>query len=152
VLGKIVLFAPGGIAIAMFPKTSELFEVKGKHLDLLFKALLLTLFISGGAVLAYYLYPSFVVNIIFGDKYLFTTPYIARYGLAMAFFALTGLLMNYSLSINRMNIAYFLALTAFLEIVLIAMFHSSIGEVVDVMLACGALSLVSIGIYLRGSR
>jgi O-antigen/teichoic acid export membrane protein len=144
VIGKLAFFIPGGIAIAMFPKTSHLFEVGGVHRLVLRKAILLTLLLAGVVVIIYWLFPQFVVNILFMGKYPDAIPYLFKYGLAMAFFAVSSLLMFYFLSLNRTRVAYLLIGAVLLQLCLIILFHSSIGQIVNVMLICGASCLVLI--------
>jgi len=144
VIGKLAFFIPGGIAVAMFPKTSHLFEVGGVHRLVLRKAILLTLLLAGVVVIIYWLFPQFVVNILFMGKYPDAIPYLFKYGLAMAFFAVSSLLMFYFLSLNRTRVAYLLIGAALLQLCLIILFHSSIGQIVNVMLICGASCLVLI--------
>ena len=142
VMGKVVFFVPGGIAIVMFPKTSQLFEVGGDHHSILRKAILLTLLLVSGVVIIYWLFPQFIVNILFLGKYPAAVPYLFKYGLAMAFFAVSSLLMLYFLSLNRTKVAYFLIGAMLLELCLIILFHSSIAQIVNIVLICGAVCLV----------
>jgi len=139
VLGRVVLYAPVGIAIAMFPKTSQLFEVKMSQRSVLLKATILTLIISGVIVLLYGLFPAGIIDLIFGDEYSSAIPSLFEYGLAMALFALSFLLMNYCLSINQTKIAYPLLGGLALECVLISLFHSDIGQIVNMVLISAIL-------------
>lgn len=143
-LGKIARFAPAGIALAMFPKTSELFEAGGRYGAVLLKAVLLTLLLGGGIVILYWLFPESIMSFLFSGKYLFAVAHLFKYGLAMFFFALSWLLMNYFLSVNEMKVAYPFLGVALLQIFLINFFHSNIGQIVNVMLISGVLSLVLI--------
>ncbi len=142
VVGKIALYVPGGIVIAMFPKTSELFEKGMGHRPTLLKAMLFTLFLAGGVVMLYWLFPGFIITFIFGSKYLVTIPYLYKYGLAMLFFAISFLSMNYFLSLNETRIGYPLVAVAVLEVVLIGFFHSDINQITNMMLICGIVSVV----------
>lgn len=149
-LGRIVLDAPLGIAVAMFPKTSDLFERGAKSHALLWKALLLTLVVSGVGVALYALFPAFILKILFGAKYPLAVPYLFLYGLAMLLFALSYVLVNYSLSLNRTRVAYALLAAAVVEAGLIAFFHDNISQIVMAMLFSGALCLSLVFLTLRG--
>ena len=145
VLGRIVLLAPMGVAVAMFPKTSDLFETGRAHRPLLLKAMSFTILLVGAVVIVYWLFPDFIVNLLFGGKYPFAIPYLFKYGLAMGLFAISFLLLNYFLSLNQTKVALPFLGAMILELVLIAFFHSSIAQLVDIMLissiACLALVL-----------
>jgi len=141
-LGKVALIAPGGIVVAMFPKTSELFESNSAHHPVLLKAILLTVLLAGGVVIIYWLFPQYITNFLFRGKYPLVTPYLLKYSGAMFFFAISFLLMNYSLSLNRVKVAYPLVVAMLVQLGLIIAFHSSIAEVVNIMLISGIISVV----------
>ncbi len=141
-LGRVALFAPMGIAVAMFPKTSELFERGGDHLSLLKKSALYVVLIGGAVVITYLLFPDFVRDFLLRGKYAFASPDLVKYGLAMLFFVLSFLLMSYFLSLNRSKkVALPLVGVAILQVVLIVLYHSSIAQLVNIMLVSGGLCL-----------
>ena len=142
VVGKAVFYPAMGMAIAMFPKTSELSEVGGRHGGLLVRALLYTLLLSGGVAIIYWLFPGPIISIVYGGKHSLAVDHLFRYGLAMLFLGLSFVSVNYLLSLSRLRVAYALFLVVLLQVILIGLFHSSIDEVVNVMLICGIASLV----------
>lgn len=144
VLGRIAFYAPVGIATAMFPKASDVFESGGIPRRILWKGVAYTIFVAGGVVLVYWLFSGSIVPLVFGDKYPITADHLVRYGLAMLFFSLSFLLLNYCLSSKEAKSVIPVLLTVVLEVVLIALFHSSIAQIVNIMLACGAVSCVSL--------
>ena len=149
-LGKVAFIAPGGIAIAMFPKTSELFEANSAHRPVLLKAILLTVLLAGGVVVIYWLFPQFITNFLFGGKYSLVSPYLFKYGGAMLLFAISFLLMNYFLSLNQTKVAYSLVVAMLAQLGLIIAFHSTIAEVVNIMLISGFLSVaLMLPLYLK---
>ena len=153
VLGRIAFYAPIGVAAAMFPKTSALFESGGDYRGLFLEAMLLTVFIAGSVVLVYGLFPQPVTQFLFGGKYPLVAPDLFTYGLAMALFALSFVFMNYFLSLNQTKVAYSLLGVMLLQLILIALFHSSIVQLVNIMLICSILSIVSLlPFYLKVKR
>lgn len=150
VLGRIALFAPMGVALAMFPKTSELFETGRGHRSVLLKAMILTVLLAGAVVIVYGLFPEFIVSFVFGGKYPLAIPYLFKYGLAMALFALSFLLMNYFLSLNQTKVCYSFLGAVLLQLGLIIFFHSNIAQIVNIMLICSALCLIfMLPLYLK---
>ncbi|ASJ16054.1 capsular biosynthesis protein [Thermococcus chitonophagus] len=101
VLGKIILFAPGAVGMVIFPKAAERFENGGDHFKILVRGLGIVLLISGGAVVAYALFPSFIIRLIYGAKYLSISGYLWLYGLGMMFLSMVNVLFNYLLSIRK---------------------------------------------------
>jgi len=148
-LGRAALFAPMGIALAMFPKVSGLHEMGKSHRPVLLMAVLLTLLISGTIVVIYWIAPQFVIGFLGRDefgvlKYALAVPHLSKYALAMILFAVSFIIMNYSLSINRIRIAYPFVAVAFLQVVLILYFHADIAQVVNVMLVSAGVCLIAV--------
>jgi O-antigen/teichoic acid export membrane protein len=142
VLGRICLYAPTGVALAMFPKTSESFESGGRHRSLFIKAAFLSIMVVAPICLIYALFPTQILHILFSDKYSLAAPYIFKYGLGMSFLALSYLAMTYSLSIGKTGVAYCMLGAMLLQLSLIACFHSSIAQLVNAMLISGIVSLL----------
>ena len=150
VMGKVPFFVPGAIAIVMFPKTSQLFEMGGAHSSVLRKAMLLTSLLAGGVVIIYGVFPQFIINVLFLGKYSTTSPYLFRYGLAMAFFAVSNLLIFYFLSLNRTMVAYPLLGAMLVQVILIVLFHNNIDQIVSIMLLSSVICLMlMLFFYLR---
>jgi len=142
VLGKICLYAPMGIAIAMLPKSAALYETGAMTNKILVKATVYTSILAGAIIIIYYIFPESILSFVFNDKYPEAEPYLYKYGLAMAFFAMAFLLMNYLLSMNRTRVAFAFFVTMILQIVLIVFFHSGISQVILVMLVSGMCAII----------
>jgi O-antigen/teichoic acid export membrane protein len=151
ILGRIILFASGGIAMVVFPKASDMYEAGGKHSHMLLKGLVLTFLISGGIVLAYLLFPEEIVMTLFGEGYAKAIPYLWKYGLVTFFFSLTWLLINYSLSINQHGTAIPLFIFLVAEVLLIS-YCSTISEVIYMMIIISFLTFISLLVYVVGGR
>jgi O-antigen/teichoic acid export membrane protein len=153
VLGRIALYAPMGVTVVMFPKTSELSELGITSRPILTKAMLLTLLLGGGVLIVYLLSPQFITNFLFGNKYPLSAPYLFEYGLAMLLFSICFLMVNLFLSLNRTNVAYFLLGAALVQILLIRFFHADISQIVNAVLISSALSVaLMVFLYLTGRR
>ena len=142
VLGKIILFAPGGIAVVLFPKASELKEKGLNHFNLFIKALILTIILTLPILLLFKFFPELIIKTIFGTKYLKAIPYLAKYSLAMFFFAISGLIMNYLLSLGITRVSYLLSITLIFEIVGITFFNQNISQIIDIVLITSILSII----------
>ena len=149
VLGKILIFIPTSIYIVMFPMIAERHAMGINTISILKKSLLFTAFLSGSVAVLYYLYPQFLI-IAFGESYALALPLLAPYGLAMFFFSLTAVVMHYHLAIKNMRYIAFFAGFTLLEILLLAIFHSSMQEMVEVLLAANFLLLITSLFYTWG--
>ena len=116
------------------------------------KALALTCVVGVAVVAVYALFPGFFRDVILGGKYQLPAHGLVKYGLAMFGFALSSLIMNYALSMNKTAVALPLVLAAALEIVLIAVNHSSVDQIVNVMLVSGFSCLVLVAAWFRLRR
>jgi O-antigen/teichoic acid export membrane protein len=149
VLGKIIFFAPSGIALTMFPKTSESFEKDKMHFPILLRALFYTILIGGFVTILYFLFPNLIVGIMFGGKYQTVAPYMFEYGVAMLLFSVLSLLLNYFLSIHKIKVAYLISLALVIEILLLSASHSSIIDVTNGMLISGIAAIILMVVYLK---
>ena len=146
-LGKIVFFVPGGIAMAMFPKTSERFESGVSHRPVMIKATLLTLFLAGSVVAVYALTGDYIINLLFNDKYPLVEPYLVRYSLAMLFLTLSNVFMSYFLSLNQTKVAWAVLASMMVQLILIAIFNSSIAQIVNAVLISAITCLVLTSLF-----
>jgi O-antigen/teichoic acid export membrane protein len=145
VLGKIIFFFPSAIYAVMFPMIAERHARGENTSSILRKSLVYTGLLSGSMSLLYLLFPRLVVK-LFGPGYAAALPLVAPYGLAMFFFSLTVIVMQYHLAIKNMRyIALFAGFTV-LEILLLVTFHSSTLEMVKILLGAN-LALLSASLY-----
>lgn len=147
ILGKIVVFACLAIVGVMFPMVAGRHKADQKHSHLLGYTLGLITIISGSIVLAYSVAPKFIINLLFGTKYLAVAPYLGLFGLAMLLLALSSALSNYYLAIDKTKCVVILAGAAILQIALLWVFHSSLAQIVNVMVGTMALLFVSLSVF-----
>ncbi len=146
VLGKIALFAPGAVGVVVFPKAAEKHESGERHFHLLLKGLALVTLISGVIVLAYALFPGIIIQLVYGKKYIAIAPYLWRYGLAMMFFSMIGLMINYSLSINKTDIAWPVSLALIAEGVALAA-SRTIPQIITTLVIIGFTTVVLLAVW-----
>ena len=133
-LGKVLFFATLSIGQVMFPKVSELYNKKEKHKHLLIKSLFISLVIIIPSIVIYYLFPELIVNILFGPKFLEIISYIGPFAVIMGLFSLVYIITFYRLSINKKRFLYILVLFNIIQITLIVLFHSSLMQVVNILI------------------
>ncbi len=146
IVAKIILFLPGAIAMVMFPKTSELHALNKESKPVLKKSLLYTTLLSGGVLLLYLAIPSVVVKSLFGSQYIPTIPLIGMFGLAMLFFSLTNILLFYQISVHQLRFLKILVPATIVEVALISLFHTSLIQVILILVAV-SLSLFLLNGY-----
>jgi O-antigen/teichoic acid export membrane protein len=149
--GKAALFFPEGIVVVMFPRVSELRARGLPTRRVLWLSLAAALVLVGAVVGFYALFPGFTADFFTAGKHgkeLAAIPsvlginFVVLFGAVMAIFALVKLLAFYHLALNRRLFITFLAAGAVAEVVGIALFHDTLGQILVVMLAVGASLLV----------
>ncbi len=106
IVGKAFLFFPSAIAMALFPKVSENFAMKEDSKNLFYKSLLLTASITLAGVLFCFLFPKFIIRLLFGNQFL-NIDYIVRvFGFAILPLVLFNVVINYSLAVHKYLFIY----------------------------------------------
>lgn len=149
--GKAVLFFPGGITLVMFPRVSAL-RAEGKPTKHILAWSLAACLAMEGAVVGFYaLFPAFTSS-FFAGKHgkevssltgAFGMEFVVLFGLVMAVFALLGVLVYYHLALDRRGFIALLVAGAVAEVIGIFLFHSTLPDVLLVMLVVGAALLVA---------
>ncbi len=147
VLGKIIFFACSPIVMVIFPLISEAHAKEVAHTRFLVIGLIGTLLISSLITLIYFLFPTLMVNILFGDKYLVIKHLMGVFGIFMVLYSVSGLLANYYLSIHKTFASYLVLIAAVGQIVGLYLFHSSLEQVIYVSILVTFLLLISLLLY-----
>jgi len=149
VIGKIILFASFSVPEVMFPKVVELCENGKSHRSLLIKSFIVACIILVPILLTYFIFSNFIIFMLFGSKYagVGISRLLGLYGLFMAFVSLSKLFSMYLLSLKRFLFLYVLLLFNILEIGAIWMFHSSISQIVTILVVLGACLFVIMGFF-----
>lgn len=148
-LSKVLYFVSMAIVSVMFPKVSELHISKGSHKHLLKKGLLYISLLSFLAVLFYIAFPSFIIRIFFGAAYLQAVPLLRLFGIVMAAFAITIIIIFYNLAIENTSIVKFMVISVVLEILLLLLFHKTLMNIITVLLV---VSIILLSLTLLFSR
>ena len=127
-LGKIVFFGTMAIGKTMFPLTSERYNKNKDSLGVFKKAFWIVLLLCFIVIGLYWLFPTFVISILYGSQYVDVSPYLLYSGVAFSFLSLTNLIFIYGLSINALKKPYYLVIFLIIEIVLLSVYNSDISE------------------------
>jgi len=133
-IGKILFFGSISISQVMFPKVSELYEAKKPHRHMLYKSFLIVLLFTLPLILFYFLFPSFIVNILYGSEYLSITNLIGWFAISVGLFCLVYIMAFYNVSINRHGFLYVLLSFNVAEIILLFIFHQTLMQVITILI------------------
>jgi len=142
ILGKAVLFMPGAIVLAMFPMAAESHALKADSYHFLKRSLAFASLLSGTGVLAYILVPELLVTTLMGAKHASTAHLVRYYGIAMFPFVFINIFMFFNLATHRLRFLYALIVGSLAEILLIYAFHSSLQQVIYILISIGSTILV----------
>jgi O-antigen/teichoic acid export membrane protein len=150
-VGKIILFLPVAITLVMFPKASELHAQTRDTSHILTKSIIYVGVLSGTAAIICILFPGTIVRLLSGRVVSECIPIAKVFSVTMFFYSLVYVLLFYNLSIHRLKFIYFLVLLTGLQVLAIALFHSTLLNVIYIV--CGnAILLFLINLYFAFKR
>jgi len=145
--GRIVYFLALTFATALVP-LSSFARVRGKsHQRILFQILFIDLVVTIPLVLSYFLFPEFLIGIIYDASYLPGAKFLGLYGLSVFFYAISGIFSNYFISINKSSFAVIPSFFALVQIILALNFHDSITDFINIQILVNLLTLIILIIY-----
>ena len=139
ILGRSIFYLPGAIILAMFPMVSESHTLNKDTHGLLNKALLFTLLLSGVGLVLFFVFPSQLMGLLMGKKFIATAPLLRIFGLAMLPFALLNILINFNLAKHSTKFVYTLVFGCLLEVFLMYLYHNTLMQVLCIMGGSGTL-------------
>ena len=142
-LGKMNLFIPLGIGLALFPKATQRHSAGRDSRRVLLIALAATILPGLALSLLYWLYPAQIVSMVFGDAYTDPGILLAMVGLATTLYAGVNIWVNYALSLERRAYILILALIVTLEIIAMLAFHRYLESIALIMIVSGAAANIA---------
>ncbi len=143
-IGKVLFFGSLSISQVMFPKVTELYTNKEPTRPLLHRSLgILSLFIIP-ALIIYFTFSRFIVNLFYGEGYFVIAPLVGWYGLFIGIFSYSYLISFYNISLNKRKFIALLFLFVFLETVLISFFHESLSQIVYMLVILSSALLIAL--------
>lgn len=134
-IGKIVYFLPGAVYLVMMPRASGLHAQKKDSRHLLMRSLKYVVALCMAVIIVYNLFPRIVMGVLtskVNDEIITLGRF---FSLIMAFYSLVNSLFLYHLSVSRFNCLKWLILLTCLQVLAIAFFHTSLVQVLSIMLA-----------------
>lgn len=132
-VGKIVFYFTSPIITVMFPLLVKRVHKGENVLSLLYLSFLVIAIPSGAITLIYFLLPSLILHIVLGGKlYESASSYLGWYGIYIMLYSLCNIFINFFMSVNKVMSGYIAFTFALLQIMLIVLFHQSIGEILIV--------------------
>ncbi len=143
-LGQVIYFSAIALGGVLLPKVSEINIRSKEHGFLLKKALLYFSLLLAAVLGAYALAPDFIITFFFGKNYSAISGYLVWYAITMGLLSLAIIFMFYDVSAKRTAFGYPLVVLMLLQVLLLEMFHESIGQIITVQGAVFLILLVSV--------
>jgi O-antigen/teichoic acid export membrane protein len=131
-IGRIVFFATWSVVTTMFPIVAQKQKMGEPHGHLLWISLGIVVGVSAPVILLTLIVPEFVVQILFGEKYLGVAPLVWQYALATSLYAMANVVINYRLSLGMGKETGFAIVAGLAQVIGIMLFHQSLEQVVFV--------------------
>jgi O-antigen/teichoic acid export membrane protein len=149
-IARTALFITTGVSAVMFPKVIALRERNQRHSHVLVQALVGALALAGTLEALFWLFPSDLTKLLFGQAFVGLAGTLPLYGLAMVFLAGAQVLVTYLLAIGSRIGVLTVFLACSLEAVLIVLRHATISQLAQaVLIADGALLLALLLVAVR---
>ncbi len=141
-IGRVVYFVAWMFVMLLLPKVVQKQKDGEEHGSILMSYVLYITLLSAVIVLGCYLFPEFVIHMMFGSEYVSIAHLLWKYAIATSLFAISNIFAYYFLSLDQYTPVVISALLGISQVVLIVFFHSSLSEVVFVQIVAMAILLV----------
>ncbi|SNR16500.1 oligosaccharide flippase family protein [Tenacibaculum jejuense] len=141
-IGRVVYFVAWMFVMLLLPAVVNKEKEGLPHGSILLKYVGYITVLSFTIVLGSYLFPEFVVNVLFGEAYVAIAPLLWKYALATSIFAISNVFAYYFLSIDQYIPVVITGVLGITQVLLIIYFHNSLEEVVIVQILAMLVLLI----------
>ena len=129
-IGRVVYFVAWMFVMLLLPKVIKMKKEGKDTLPILLKYVAYIFLLSVSIVTFTYLFPEFVVRLMFGEQYISIAFLLWKYALATSIFAIANIFAYYYLSLGKYIPVIVSALLGFSQIGLIVIFHETLEQAV----------------------
>ena len=141
-IGRVVYFVAWMFVMLLLPAVVQKKKDGEPTKPILFKYVGYISLLSASIVVGCYLFPEFIIKMMFGDAYLSMASLLWQYALATSLFAIANIFAYYFLSLDRYLPVLLTGILGISQIALIVFFHSSLTTVVQVQIIAMLLLLI----------
>lgn len=141
VAAKMIFFATGVMATVLFAMAAEKSHKQESSEKVFRLAIGLTMFVSGLATILFFLFPEFILSLLFGGKYIQVSGMLGWFALAAGLYSVGNLFLQYLLSLHETAITYvFLALIC-IEVLGLFLFGTSLYAIIMINIMVQAIAV-----------
>jgi len=146
IVSKIIFFGTGVIASVLFSLSAENHHKNIDTFAIFRKASLFMLIVSALGVIFYFLFPGFILGLLFGSKYASAASYLGWFAVMVSLFSFLNLIFQYLLSIKKTKIAYGLLLVALVSVFSVLFIAKDIYDILVIMILSQIIG-VAVGLF-----
>ena len=143
ILGKAVMYLPGGIAMALFPMVAENHASGKSSAHLMFQAVGVTALLSLTGALFYYFFADSIIVLLYGNDYKEAANVLKYFGFAILPMALVMVAEHFLIAMGRVLFTYLFMVVAPLQLIAIYYYHDTLLDIVAVLSISGIILVVS---------
>jgi O-antigen/teichoic acid export membrane protein len=147
VLGKALLYIPGGLVQALFSLTAFNFARNKGSQQLFIQSISLTATLCLGVAVVYWMFGDLIIKIVYGDAYQGAGLILKYYGFAIFPMSLILIAEHYLIARGKILFAWLFLLVAPVQLFVISVWHDELWNLLFVMGVSGA-SLCVIGLLI----
>ncbi|NNG10438.1 MAG: oligosaccharide flippase family protein, partial [Arenibacter sp.] len=146
-IGRVVYFVAWMFVMLLLPKVVQRHRDGEPTVPVLAKYIGFIGLLSFGIVVACYLFPAPIINLLFGEAYLSMGPLLWQYALATSLFAISNIFAYYFLSLDHYVPILLSGILGISQVLLIIIFHSSLSMIVQIQIVVMIALLVAQALY-----
>jgi O-antigen/teichoic acid export membrane protein len=152
--GRVIFFVVSFVPTVILPKASAIAARGESPVPLARRAFFALAILAGLALLVLATAPGFIVEVLTGSQYAGAAHYVFAYGVAMTLLAGTQIATAYKIGLHRFSYVPWLLLAMFGELVVIAVWHATIWNVIYALIAGNSCALLisAHGVLSEGRR
>ena len=146
-IGRVVYFVAWMFVMLLLPKVVQRHRDGEPTVPVLAKYIGFIGLLSFGIVVACYLFPAPIINLLFGEAYLSMGPLLWQYALATSLFAISNIFAYYFMSLDHYVPILLSGILGISQVLLIIIFHSSLSMIVQIQIVVMIALLVAQALY-----
>lgn len=146
-IGRVVYFVAWMFVMLLLPDVIKKQKEGEKTAPILFKYVTYIGVLSAGIVMACYLFPELIIDLMFGEAYISMASLLWQYALATSLFAVSNVFAYYFLSLDQYFPIILSGILGISQILLVVLFHTSLDIVIQVQIVAMVTLLIAQLLY-----
>lgn len=143
-IGRVVYFVAWMFVMLLLPKVVQRKKDGEETYSVLLKYVGYVSLLAASIVLATYLMPNLIIQLMFGEAYLDMAPLLWKYAIATSVFAISNVFVYYFLSLDNYLPVVLSGIFGLCQIALIVVFHDTLEQVVNMQIITMFLLLIMV--------